>query len=122
MCKRDEARDHPIQRHQLRLGDSRVMERVHQGSKGEKEWIAPDLFVQAEIDLAASGSQRRRRVGDPEVVPASRYGECALNIGDTDVADIIMGHLHGDPAENHATLAASAKGFAIASSQSYADI
>ena len=32
-------------------------------------------------------------------------GECAVNIGDTDVADIIMGHIHGDPAENHATLA-----------------
>src|SRR5215831_3312142 len=31
--------------------------------------------------------------------------ECALNTGDTDVADTIMGHLHGDPAENHATLA-----------------
>ena len=28
----------------------------------------------------------------------------ALNIGDTDVADIIMGRLHGDPAENYATL------------------
>src|SRR5262245_34629124 len=54
---------------------------------------------------AASRSRRGRRVGDPEVVPASRYGECALNIGDTDVADIIIGHLHGDPAENRATLA-----------------
>jgi hypothetical protein len=47
--------------------------------------------------------------GDALVIPKSfrhrDMSECALNIGDTDVADIIMGHLHGDPAENHATLA-----------------
>src|SRR5215510_15548263 len=47
--------------------------------------------------------------GDALVIPKSfrhrDMSECALNIGDIDVADIIMGHLHGDPAENHATLA-----------------
>ena len=47
--------------------------------------------------------------GDALVIPKSfrhrDMGECALNIGDTDVADTIMGHLSGDPAENRATLA-----------------
>jgi hypothetical protein len=47
--------------------------------------------------------------GDELVIPKSFWhrdmGECALNIGDTDVADTIMGHLPSDPAENRATLA-----------------
>ena len=47
--------------------------------------------------------------GDALVIPKSfrhrDMGECALNIGDTDVADTIMGHLSSDPAENRATLA-----------------
>ena len=47
--------------------------------------------------------------GDALVIPKSFWhrdvGECALNIGDTEVADTIMGHLPSDPAENRATLA-----------------
>src|SRR5215813_3243829 len=47
--------------------------------------------------------------GDALVIPKSfrhrDMSECALHIGDTDVADTIMGHLPSDPAENRATLA-----------------
>ena len=47
--------------------------------------------------------------GDALVIPKSfrhrDMGDCALSIGDTNVADTIMGHLSSDPAENRATLA-----------------
>ena len=49
--------------------------------------------------------------GDASMIPQSSSHhasrECALNIGDIDVADTIMGRLHDDSAENRATVSSA---------------